>query len=106
MTHEGLDGSDIPPIPQHLCTVSCPEFVQEPVSTLRRSLWILHRATFTVSAIQSGGPHLLFQGAEHMAVGFACLGKYQCANLRMVMLVDRKSTRLNSSHLGISYAVF
>src|SRR5438045_4625356 len=24
----------------------------------------------------------------------------------LVMLIDRKSTRLNSSHLGISYAVF
>src|SRR5262245_63009366 len=29
-----------------------------------------------------------------------CLGRRKCASL------DRKSTRLNSSHLGISYAVF
>src|SRR5262245_65236423 len=28
------------------------------------------------------------------------------ADIRSVALIDRKSTRLNSSHLGISYAVF
>src|ERR1035438_5146464 len=30
----------------------------------------------------------------------------EVANLCRPVLVDRKSTRLNSSHLGISYAVF
>src|ERR1035438_10556013 len=29
-----------------------------------------------------------------------------CLNVRKPVEVDRKSTRLNSSHLGISYAVF
>src|SRR5258705_9405552 len=29
-----------------------------------------------------------------------------CLRMKVVYLQDRKSTRLNSSHLGISYAVF
>src|SRR5262245_62638275 len=32
--------------------------------------------------------------------------KLVTSHLRLVAKIDRKSTRLNSSHLGISYAVF
>src|SRR5947199_7286240 len=35
--------------------------------------------------------------------GFTC---YPIRSAQFIALVDRKSTRLNSSHLGISYAVF
>src|SRR5262245_38238134 len=38
-----------------------------------------------------------FGGAKAISTGFARMGPYR---------LDRKSTRLNSSHLGISYAVF
>src|ERR1035438_10817787 len=31
---------------------------------------------------------------------------YACAQPIDIVMLDRKSTRLNSSHLGISYAVF
>src|SRR5437899_4755058 len=33
-------------------------------------------------------------------------GKWETGNVAELLVVDRKSTRLNSSHLGISYAVF
>src|ERR1035438_5761545 len=33
-------------------------------------------------------------------------GRFSIANLGSTRYIDRKSTRLNSSHLGISYAVF
>src|SRR5258705_6275541 len=32
--------------------------------------------------------------------------EFLCPNPRVLPYLDRKSTRLNSSHLGISYAVF
>src|SRR5258707_6820716 len=42
------------------------------------------------------------QGAAFMAYGFArALNRHECR-----ALLDRKSTRLNSSHANISYAVF
>src|ERR1039458_8371214 len=36
----------------------------------------------------------------------AALNAHSCARLERKLNRDRKSTRLNSSHLGISYAVF
>src|SRR3712207_8508548 len=35
-----------------------------------------------------------------------CIDKSQAAKTRFFLLQDRKSTRLNSSHANISYAVF
>ena len=35
-----------------------------------------------------------------------CLLKFYAAMLGLMLLIDRKSTRLNSSHANISYAVF
>src|SRR5947199_10274604 len=43
-------------------------------------------------------------GGRHTALARACLAKDERGDRRA--LRDRKSTRLNSSHLGISYAVF
>src|SRR2546426_7155741 len=37
---------------------------------------------------------------------FVCLGDFQKLSHRLILQIDRKSTRLNSSHLVISYAVF
>src|SRR5258705_9328371 len=52
----------------------------------------------------------LFRSRPHQALGGPRLqsGHSACPRqwCRMTRLKDRKSTRLNSSHLGISYAVF
>src|SRR5262245_64769038 len=39
-------------------------------------------------------------------LGVAGIARYACAADSLAATTDRKSTRLNSSHLGISYAVF
>src|SRR5262245_66293809 len=57
-------------------------------------------------------PILVDRVASGPALGFAafwtaaCLLTYQVARTLPHLALDRKSTRLNSSHLGISYAVF
>src|SRR5262245_63101414 len=53
-------------------------------------------------------PHQVFVSARaHVVKQVACLGADHRENLmRNTEKTDRKSTRLNSSHLGISYAVF
>src|SRR5690554_7186304 len=43
---------------------------------------------------------------EPNAMSLATTGSDQMPDLRTVLLKDRKSTRLNSSHVRISYAVF
>src|SRR5258705_8141855 len=43
-------------------------------------------------------------GVSDVFVRDTCLGSSNCTSI--TGRVDRKSTRLNSSHLGISYAVF
>src|SRR5436853_2151467 len=57
-------------------------------------------------AIRLLGPLLatLAPADELQAHAFASIRRWLCA--RRVEPLDRKSTRLNSSHLGISYAVF
>src|SRR2546426_7579878 len=39
-------------------------------------------------------------------IGFGCGGSEDSSQLSALSFLDRKSTRLNSSHLVISYAVF
>src|SRR5262245_61242502 len=51
-----------------------------------------------------GGEPLIYPHIEALVEGLLAQGRivYICTNA----MLDRKSTRLNSSHLGISYAVF
>src|SRR3989442_6471158 len=44
-----------------------------------------------------------FRGARNVAVGFI---EFPLDEFTMIGVADRKSTRLNSSHVRISYAVF
>src|SRR5256885_8861555 len=46
------------------------------------------------------------QDVSLTATVYSPAGEFTAADARPRMLVDRKSTRLNSSHLVISYAVF
>src|SRR5262245_47780970 len=64
-----------------------------------------------VSSIPHTGPHDLLIGliarfGEYKARVEDAAGKGQGVPVGQVRVRDRKSTRLNSSHLGISYAVF
>src|ERR1039458_10570830 len=55
------------------------------------------------------GPGLIVMVGDNDAGGVATYsqaGQTYGTSLLWVLLLDRKSTRLNSSHLGISYAVF
>src|SRR5262245_5957323 len=47
-----------------------------------------------------------YYGANDVTAGLAIIDASQPRNPRLIKILDRKSTRLNSSHLGISYAVF
>src|SRR5438045_7373086 len=45
-------------------------------------------------------------GGDQALTRHSALKSINASNVRHLQMVDRKSTRLNSSHLGISYAVF
>src|SRR5947199_6948225 len=64
-----------------------------PYTTLFRS----HIADFSVGMLGANG---VVGGGANLAVGAAIAARLRGSDQ------DRKSTRLNSSHLGISYAVF
>src|SRR3712207_8076985 len=58
-----------------------------------------------IARAQSTGGELLGMGGD--GPGFAArMFRLAAADLTVVLLTDRKSTRLNSSHANISYAVF
>src|ERR1039458_3205574 len=68
-----------------------------------------------IIAIELKRPGLIFPyvrsvvkviGSESSGLRLQCYPSFQCENLGHYVMADRKSTRLNSSHLGISYAVF
>src|SRR5256885_13319265 len=72
-----------------------------PYTTLFRSLaHLTGRQTF-LGIEMLAGPQALIPRKETETLGRAALAKLQCLREQ-----DRKSTRLNSSHLVISYAVF
>src|SRR5262245_64773975 len=71
-----------------------------PYTTLFRSIRLAMRARFGPSMFVAPGTHV-FRRAE--SGGATCPA---CPLLAHALHQDRKSTRLNSSHLGISYAVF
>src|SRR5437899_6030071 len=75
-----------------------------PYTTLFRSLGALIDLAFVVECIigdkELRGPAIMLRDeALQMAAELTSL-------LHLIKVTDRKSTRLNSSHLGISYAVF
>src|SRR5947199_2667629 len=71
----------------------------------------LFRSPFTISSFSTLSPSL-----EHTYCCFRRAPSFLCSQLKLmaaddspvenILIGDRKSTRLNSSHLGISYAVF
>src|SRR3712207_8681130 len=74
-----------------------------PYTTLFRSdvLGLLHSDQLAEGADAAGE-----RGAHALLVGAAVGGGDGVAIIRGAALADRKSTRLNSSHANISYAVF
>src|SRR5437773_12070299 len=69
-----------------------------PYTTLFRSLFALAQGLFHPRALERGGEHMCERlDEEHVRPA-------ELPRLRAIR--DRKSTRLNSSHITISYAVF
>src|SRR5262245_65241935 len=62
---------------------------------------------YVIGSLNADKPYSRFV-LEQLAGDEACPGDpdSQIATMYLRLLQDRKSTRLNSSHLGISYAVF
>src|SRR5256885_10060729 len=84
-----------------------------PYTTLFRSISAFTGILFgLIPALQSSRPDLVEALKDEARSGSASAGKRTRALLVVaevalsVVLLDRKSTRLNSSHLVISYAVF
>src|SRR2546426_4433423 len=73
-----------------------------PYTTLFRSLAIADSAIDEVEQPRLVAVH---ESAERLVVA-GQVPEHQPAVLELVQRLDRKSTRLNSSHLVISYAVF
>src|SRR5258705_7316873 len=73
-------------------------------------------ATPSAGTISESSPSVSWSGDNHTPTAASCDGPNDaaCDNFKLTIappsfeyqVVDRKSTRLNSSHLGISYAVF
>src|SRR3712207_8629224 len=62
------------------------------------------RATTTVARPEAGGP--LEDGHTYRLTGHKWFCSAPMSDAFLVLAQDRKSTRLNSSHANISYAVF
>src|SRR5947199_6999590 len=69
-----------------------------PYTTLFRSGWHEYRGNY--------GTVRRDAGTGHGGTRFCSTKPRSSSSTLMLVLLDRKSTRLNSSHLGISYAVF
>src|SRR5256885_8530001 len=74
-----------------------------PYTTLFRSSWLLSRGYQPKSALKLVGDRHSLRERQRLAVGRAACSD-ESRERRHAR--DRKSTRLNSSHLVISYAVF
>src|SRR5690606_40119780 len=59
-----------------------------------------------VSPYRDAGPHLRYNPAIFFSARRLCYVRYCYRQRNAVPGLDRKSTRLNSSHVKISYAVF
>src|SRR5438067_8425725 len=84
-----------------------------PYTTLFRSALVNSAPTFTEQHLVANGASELLaeifgQSGTHArsAFGAAQLPFGSCVEIDLIAEVDRKSTRLNSSHVSISYAVF
>src|SRR5256885_3484052 len=75
-----------------------------PYTTLFRSL-SQHEAV-VVPAVGRQSSHLHMHAVAPFGLGHGLAAAHDVAEQRVVRQLDRKSTRLNSSHLVISYAVF
>src|SRR5690625_6375878 len=80
------------------CTVCLFFFVNCPTSTDLYTL-SLHDALPIFSSFN-------IQFCCHFVICRYCLDSLTCFSNSEIFLIDRKSTRLNSSHVAISYAVF
>src|SRR5687768_18181528 len=78
-----------------------------PYTTLFRSqrIRMRHRQRATGRYVAVGG-EILREKSEHMRLGILPVETFGDNAVAVKFLLDRKSTRLNSSHGYISYAVF
>src|SRR5205814_7896689 len=94
-----------------------PLSLQRRSSDLKRSRWPYRRCDFGLSGPQRVSTSPSYWGVYSICQAAVCyiyerierqLATLDCAQgahaLHLLVLGDRKSTRLNSSHLGISYA--
>src|SRR5258708_19909438 len=75
-----------------------------PYTTLFRSLGVVQRAL--MQAVRNAVAHGIERPGERRAAGKPLSGQVRIVVQRRDTDIDRKSTRLNSSHQIISYAVF
>src|SRR5699024_12108298 len=87
-----------------------PRSTRFPYTTLFRSLlsdeWIFHGGTCNCRCIISKMDSLLMAAILNMGWDFSHCDVCRTCNRLVLKCRDRKSTRLNSSHVSISYAVF
>src|SRR5437899_5275181 len=73
-----------------------------------RKTWVHRWLPFAIVLVSSAAAAMAWQAsvAEERAAHKDVLSRQDLVREQQIDLQDRKSTRLNSSHLGISYAVF
>src|SRR3712207_9005498 len=78
-----------------------------PYTTLFRSLVVL-LGTLGFAAVERHGSHALTYAyfALQLPLGAVIFAGSMQGGTFLLLVIDRKSTRLNSSHANISYAVF
>src|SRR5690625_5840314 len=79
-----------------------------PYTTLFRSLWDTELAQLDKGMFGGVNPAFVMQDVFGVGVSAEILSIFYLAYMPLIPLSigDRKSTRLNSSHVAISYAVF
>src|ERR1035438_8843441 len=80
------------------------EYMLRPKAAREASVrpWLIHAVVRIVTAATVSDPFIV-AGMNVRITGMTLLVHHNVVPLRRI--IDRKSTRLNSSHLGISYAV-
>src|SRR4051812_38598521 len=104
-----LSPSDVTLLTPHLRPVALKlrQELEQPGRPIRRAYFIEQGIASVVSAgIGKDRVETGLIGREGMTGLMVLLGNHQSPNATFIQAADRKSTRLNSSHMSISYAVF
>src|SRR5947207_13339772 len=96
----------MPPADSYAAPLFLFSFVRHPPSPTLFPYTTLFRSSSAFGAETAAPAQVEHEGVPLKAAPIVEIGKFAITNSMLVTWIDRKSTRLNSSHTVISYAVF